>query len=143
MAKSDRDSKKQINKEVMVTKRVPYTLEYGFKAKADLLYTYLSIPFNLSVWFADKVEVVNDVFHFYWKDSKESAKIFKQSFKKKVVFHWVERPGEEYLTFLIETDDLTGSTTLTVSDVDFDDQLDQARMVWDVAIDKLKKLVGG
>lgn len=127
----------------MTIKRVTYTLEYVFKAKADLLYTYLSIPFNLSVWFADKVEVINDVFHFYWKDSKESAKIFKQSFKKKVVFHWVERKGEEYLTFIIETDELTGSTMLIVSDVDDENQLEQARMMWDVAIDKLKKLVGG
>ena len=127
----------------MATKRTSYTVEYVFKAKAELLYSYLSIPFNLSVWFADRVVVENEVFHFYWKDSKESAKIFKQAFKKKVVFHWVERPGEEYLTFQIETDELTTSTLLTVSDWDDVDQLEQAKMMWDVAIDKLKKLVGG
>lgn len=127
----------------MTTKRVNYTLEYVFKAKAELLYSYLSIPFNLSVWFADKVVVENEVFHFYWKDSKESAKITKQAFKKKVVFHWLERPGEEYLNFLIETDEITLSTMLTISDWDDEDQIQQARMMWDVAIDKLKKLVGG
>lgn len=127
----------------MTAKRVNYTLEYVFKAKAELLYSYLSVPYNLSVWFADKVEVVNDVFHFYWKNSQESAKIFKQAFKKKVIFHWIDRPGEEYLNFLIETDDITASTMLTISDWDDEDQLEQAKMMWNVAIDKLKKLVGG
>jgi hypothetical protein len=127
----------------MAKKRVQYSIEYGFKAKAELLYSYISIPYNLSVWFADKVDVENEVFHFYWKDSVESAKIFKQAFKKKVVFHWVDRKGEEYLTFQIDTDELTINTVLVVTDWDDEDQIEQARMMWDVAIDKLKKLVGG
>lgn len=123
--------------------RTLYTLEYTFKAKAELLYSYIAIPFNLSVWFADKVEVENEVYSFYWKDSKEIAKMSKQAFKKKVVFHWLERRGEEFLTFQIDTDELTGSTVLTISDWDDTDQLEQAELMWNGAIDKLKKLVGG
>jgi hypothetical protein len=127
----------------MTSKRKIYSIEYVFKAKAELLYSYISIPFNLSVWFADKVEIENEILHFYWKDSKESVKLFKQAFKKKVVFHWIERPGEEYLTFTIDTDELTQSTILTITDWDDEDQMEQAKMMWNVAIDKLKKLLGG
>ena len=127
----------------MVNKRKIYTLEYVFKAKPELLYSYLSIPFNLAVWFADKVESENEKLHFYWKNSKESVKIFKQAFKKKVIFHWIEREGEEYLTFLIESDELSGTTVLYITDWDDEDQMEQAKLMWNVAIDKLKKLLGG
>ena len=126
-----------------MTKRIQYTLEYTFKAKAEMLFSYLSTPYNLSTWFADEVHVRGDIFQFVWSKSGETAKMIKQIFKKKVVFQWIEREENEYLTFILESDDITQDTTLTVIDYDFENQVESATLMWNTAIDKLKRLVGG
>src|SRR5271157_4844580 len=126
-----------------MSKRISYTLQYVFKAKAEFLFNYLLTADSLSGWFADDVKVEGDFYFFSWDKSIEKAKLIKQTFKKKLVYQWIERPSHEYLTFLLDHDELTGETTLTIIDYDFEDQLDSARLIWNTAIENLKKLVGG
>lgn len=126
-----------------MAKRRCYKIEYSFKAKAELIYNYLSIPYNLATWFADDVQINQDLMIFTWEGSSERAKITKQILKKKVVFRWIDRPDEEYLTFDIETDEVTGGTVLQISDYDDEDQIQEANLMWDTAIEKLKRTIGG
>jgi uncharacterized protein YndB with AHSA1/START domain len=126
-----------------MNKRIAYTVEYTFKAKAEMLFNYISTPYNLSTWFADEVHVKGDSFQFIWDNSTESAKMIKQVFKKKVVFLWTEREDIEHLTFLLDFDDITGDTVLTITDFDFENQVESATLMWNSAIEKLKRLVGG
>jgi uncharacterized protein YndB with AHSA1/START domain len=126
-----------------MVKRKNYRLEYPFKAKAELIYSYISIPYNLASWFADDVKLKDGVFIFSWQGSKEKAKVVKQNLKKRMVFKWLDREGDEHLTFEIETDDITGGTVLIVSDYDDEDQIEGARLMWDTTIDKLKNIIGG
>jgi uncharacterized protein YndB with AHSA1/START domain len=126
-----------------MAKRTQYTIEYTFKAKSEMLFNYISTPYNLSIWFADEVQVKGDIFLFVWNKSSETAKMIKQIFKKKVVFQWIEREDNEYLTFLLDTDEITGDTVITITDFDFENQVESAALMWNSAIDKLKRLVGG
>ncbi len=126
-----------------MAKRVNYNFEYVFKAKAELLYNYISTPYNLAAWFADDAQINGGVFTFTWEGSGERAKITKQIIKKKIVLKWIDRKGDEFLSFDIESDDVTGGTVLLISDFDDEDQVDEARLMWDSAIQKLKNIIGG
>lgn len=126
-----------------MVKRQCYKIEYPFNAKAELLYNYISMPYNLAIWFADDVQINHDILTFTWEGSIERAKITKQVLKKKFVFKWIDRPDDEYLTFDIETDEVTGGTVLYVSDYDEESEIDEAKLMWDRAIEKLKRTIGG
>ena len=123
--------------------RVQYTIDFTFKAKDELLFTYLVEPFNLKVWFADKVEVSKDIYTFNWKGSSEKAKLVKEIMKKKVVYKWIERENEEFLSFEIDIDPVTGSTLLIISDFDDEGQEEAAGLLWENTISKLKRAIGG
>ncbi|MBT3302262.1 MAG: hypothetical protein HOD63_02350 [Bacteroidetes bacterium] len=126
-----------------MTQRVEHSYEFSFKAKDELLYTYISTPYNLSSWFADDVKADGDVYVFTWKGSSEKARATKRVFKKKLVFQWMERDAEEFLTFLISTDEVTGSTLLVIKDYDDIEQYDESYMMWENTIQKLKRIIGG
>jgi uncharacterized protein YndB with AHSA1/START domain len=126
-----------------MTERVNYKFEFSFKAKDELLYTYLSTSYNLSAWFADDVQIKGETIYFTWNKATESAKIVKKTPKKKIVFKWLERDEEEFLTFKIDTDEVTNGTILIVSDFDDKDQVDEARMWWENTIQRLKRVIGG
>ena len=126
-----------------MTKRVSYTLEYTFKAKAEMLYQYFITPYNLASWFADEVTVSGDSFTFSWENSVEKARLIKQNYKKRVVFQWTERKDNEYLTFLLDTDEITGETDLLITDFDDETQIESAKQIWNASIENLKRLVGG
>ena len=126
-----------------MTKRTEHKFEFDFKAKDELLYTYLSTPYNLSSWFADDVTADGDVYTFTWKGSSETAKLLKSVFKKKLIFQWIEREQEEFLTFTIYTDEVTGGTILVINDYDDQSQYDENHMMWENTIQKLKRIIGG
>jgi uncharacterized protein YndB with AHSA1/START domain len=123
--------------------RAAYKYDFTFLARPELLYSYLSLPYNLALWFADKVDSRGDYFQFSWKDSTEKAKVIKQIPKKKIIFKWVERESEEQMVFEIDTDEITGATILSVMDFDFDTELGNAKMWWEYAIERLKRQIGG
>src|ERR1035437_9333631 len=101
-----------------MSKRISYTLEYTFKAKAEMLYHYFLTPYNLASWFADEVDVNGDTYIFSWDNSVEKARLVKQNFKKRVVFQWTDRKENEFLSFILDTDEITGETDLMITDFD-------------------------
>jgi uncharacterized protein YndB with AHSA1/START domain len=123
--------------------RVKHKFEFTFKAKDELLFSYLSSPYNLATWFADKVELIGDVFTFTWKGSTERAKISKSIFKKKIVFQWIDRDNGEDLTFQIDNEEVTQVTILSIFDYDEEDQFDEAQMWWENTLSKLRRNLGG
>jgi uncharacterized protein YndB with AHSA1/START domain len=126
-----------------MSKRVSYTMEFTFKAKAEMLYHYFITPYNLASWFADEVNVNGDTFFFTWDKTIEKARLVKQNFKKRVVFQWIERKENEYLTFLLDTDEITGETDLLITDFDDETQIESAKQIWNASIEQLRRLVGG
>lgn len=123
--------------------RVKFSVEYQFKAKPELLYNYLTQASNLQDWFADDVKVSGNKFSFTWDGAEEKAELVSKRINKAAKFQWTDREEDEYFSFDIVRDDLTNDVALIVSDFEDEDEVDDAKMMWDNSIDQLKSVIGG
>ena len=53
-------------------------IEYLLKTSPKILYTMISTPSGLSDWFADNVNVRDEVYTFFWDGSEENAKVLSK-----------------------------------------------------------------
>lgn len=122
--------------------RVKYSVEFQLKANPELIYTYVATASGLSTWFADNVNINSDVFSFEWGDVIEKARLLKSKHGKMAKFKWLGRDQDEFLTFDIEQDELTREVALIVSDYEEEDEVDDARLMWESSIDQLRQTIG-
>ena len=74
---------------------IKYTLEFPIKTSVSVLYKRLSTPSGLAEWFADNVNIKNDILTFYWEGSEEEAIILKKKKDVFIQYQWLEDEGEE------------------------------------------------
>ena len=122
--------------------RKEYKVEFPVRAKPELVYNYLSDPTGLVAWFADDVTVNGDLYNFFWEGSAEKARLVQRKPNKLVKYKWLERDEDEFLTFEIEKDDLTGDTSIIISDFDNEEELEEAKLMWESVIEQLKGTIG-
>jgi uncharacterized protein YndB with AHSA1/START domain len=67
-----------------------FELEFLVNASAKIIYQCLSTPSGLSEWFADDVNIRDDVFTFIWEGTEESAKILTRKKDEFVKYQWME-----------------------------------------------------
>lgn len=110
-----------------------------------ILFPRLSTPSGLSEWFADDVNSRGTYFTFIWENSSQKAKLVSSKDTKFVRFKWEEDENEKedyYFEFKIEIQEMSGDTTLVVTDfADSDDKVDAINL-WKSQIDKLKRVLG-
>ena len=58
-----------------MTEKVKFELEYLLKTSPKVLENMLCTPSGLSEWFADDVNIKEDIFTFIWDGSQESAAV--------------------------------------------------------------------
>ena len=123
---------------------IKYSIEYPIKTSISILYKRLTTPSGLSEWFADNVNIKNDVLTFYWDGSEEDAIILKMKKHEFIRFQWVDDQGEEkYFEFFIQVHNMTKDISLIVTDFAEDEQekVDGIQL-WDKQIDNLKNAIG-
>jgi uncharacterized protein YndB with AHSA1/START domain len=120
-----------------------YTIEYIFIASPKLLFHYLSTEQGLSEWFSDKVIFKDDVFHFYWGESEQTATISSKKDHEFIRFKWIEGEENNYFEFKIKTDSVLNEITLLITDFAFEEDKEESIMVWNAAIKKLFRIFGG
>ncbi|MBI1184605.1 SRPBCC domain-containing protein [bacterium] len=123
--------------------RVKYTLEFTTRAKPELIYTYISTASGLATWFADDVNVNGKMYTFIWDGAEEKAELVSKKINKMTRFKWLDREQDEYVSFEIVRDELTDDVSLMVTDFEEEDDVDDAKAVWEVSIDQLKMTIGG
>jgi len=124
--------------------KVKYELEFVIKSSASFLYKYLATPSGLSEWFADNVNSRGEVFTFIWDDSEEQAKLITKKRDQFIKFKWLEDEDEEtYFEFRIEIDAMTKDVSLMITDFCDDDELEEAKLLWESQVDQLHGLIGG
>lgn len=123
--------------------RKKYTLEYLLKANPKLIKRFLIEPDGLSSWFAQNVNINGNVFEFVWEGSSERGELMTKGFVKETKFKWIDRPTEEFMVFRVEKENLGTGSVLIIEDYDEANQLEEAEMAWDAAVDKLKSMIGG
>lgn len=122
-----------------------FELEFLVNASAKIIYQCLSTPSGLSEWFADDVNIRDDVFTFIWEGTEESAKILTRKKDEFVKYQWMEdfEAGEKvFFEIRIHIDAMTKELALIVTDFAEPDDIEDAKLLWVSQIDALRHILG-
>ena len=123
---------------------IKYSLEFPIKTSVSVLYNRLSTPSGLSEWFADNVNIKNNVLTFFWEGSEEEAIVLKKKKNVFIQYQWIEDKSEEkYFEFMIQIDPMTKDICLIVTDFAEDEyDKEEDTQLWIKQIENLKKAIG-
>jgi hypothetical protein len=121
-----------------------YTLEYFVGSSPDILFEFISTAAGLEKWFAEKVNVKDNVFTFSWENDEEKlARLVALKEREFARFHWLDQGEKRYFEFRIQIDDLTGEVALIVSDfADSKEEFEDSRLLWNAQIHDLLHALG-
>jgi len=125
--------------------KIKFEMEFPIHASPQLLFQYISTPSGLSEWFADNVNSRGEVFTFIWNDSEEKARLLSKKTGERIKFRWLEDEEDEfsyYFEIKIQVDDITKDVSLIVTDFIEEDEIEEAKMLWDNQISDLKQVLG-
>jgi uncharacterized protein YndB with AHSA1/START domain len=122
-----------------------YELEFPLNSSPQLLYQYISTPSGLSEWFADNVNSRGEFFTFIWDDMQQKARLTSKKSGEKVKFRWVDDRDQDtdlFFELRILEDEITKDVSLMVIDYADEDELDEAKLLWENQIADLKHVIG-
>ncbi|WP_411895462.1 START-like domain-containing protein [Winogradskyella sp. A2] len=122
-----------------------FEMEFVIHASPSLLYQYISTPSGLSEWFADNVNSRGELFTFIWDGSEEQAKLLSKKSSERIKFRWLEDDEDGasyYFELRIQVDEITKDVSLMVTDFAEEDEVEEAKMLWDNQISSLKQVLG-
>ncbi len=125
--------------------KVRYELEFPLNSSPQLLYQYISTPSGLSEWFADNVNSRGEFFTFIWNDTEEYARLSSKKTGEKVKFRWVDENNQDrdfYFELRILEDEITKDVSLLVIDYADEDELEEAKQLWENQVSDLKHVIG-
>ncbi len=125
--------------------KTQFELEFVIQASPQLLYQYMHTPSGLSEWFADNVNARTEKYSFFWDDSEEDALLIRKKTNEFVRFRWLN--GEEdqddfYFEIRIVVDEITKDVSIVVTDFADEDEVEEAKMLWESQIGDLKQVLG-
>ena len=122
--------------------KVKYELEFPIQASPNMLYQYISSASNLSEWFADNVNSRGKVFSFFWDGVEEKAELLSTKNNTYVKFKWLENDDDSFFEIKITVDEITKDVSLIIVDFADDDEVEEAKMLWESQISDLKQVLG-
>jgi uncharacterized protein YndB with AHSA1/START domain len=125
--------------------KVRFDIEFPIHASPQLLFQYISTPSGLSEWFSDNVNSRGELFTFIWDDSEEQAKLLSKKSGERIKFRWIVDEEEDqsyYFEIRIQVDEITKDVSLMVTDFAEEDEIDEAKMLWENQIADLKHVLG-
>ncbi|GLB49285.1 START-like domain-containing protein [Neptunitalea lumnitzerae] len=122
--------------------KVKYELEFVVQSSPSLLYQYISTPSGLSEWFADNVNSRGERFTFIWDGAEEEAKLVKKKNGELVKFRWAANEDSSFFEMKIVVDEITKDVSLLITDFAEEDEVDEAKMLWENQISDLKQVLG-
>jgi len=125
-----------------MTKRIQYTLEYPVRCSPGILYEFLATPAGLQEWFADKVDLRDNVFSFSWNGSEEKAVIVEQKPEEYIRLRWLNSQKDEYFEFRIQKSEVTNETILVVKDFADKKEIADQSQLWDYQVKELLHRIG-
>lgn len=118
-------------------------MEFIFKASPAIIYQFLTAPENLVRWFADGVDIKEDVYIFTWEGSDEEALLIDDIEEERLKFRWLESEVDEYYEFRMYKSAITRQTILEITD--FCDKGEEQEQIdlWTSQISELQIVCGG
>jgi hypothetical protein len=125
----------------MIAKK-KYNIEYEIRSSPKILFNFISTPNGLAQWFADDVNVRDDMYTFIWDSEQIRAKLLGIKDNKSVKFKWED--DEPYCFFEMEIiqDELTGDVALSITDFTSEDEKQEKKLIWDNQVDNLLNVIG-
>lgn len=123
--------------------KVKIVMEFDMKsAPVSLLWSYISTANGLQHWFADKVEIRQKDYVFYWNKMPQTAQVVGSRSGVYMRFHWEEEEPRTFFEMRITVNELTDGTMLSVTDfADAGDEED-TRDLWSSQVDSLRRVIG-
>ncbi len=106
-----------------------YTLEFPIRTSSKLLYVMISTPEGLSRWFADSIDIQDDIFIFKWEGSEQRARVISQKENDYIKFQWLDDNKDHVLEMKIQQGSISTEVALIISDfsdpadIDFNQRL--------------------
>ncbi len=125
--------------------KIRYELEFPLNSSPQLLYQYISTPSGLQEWFADNVNSRGEFFTFIWNDAEENARLASKKTGEKIKFRWIDgdkKDTEYYFELRILEDEITKDVSLMIVDFAIEDELDEAKLLWENQVSDLKHVIG-
>lgn len=122
--------------------KIKFEIEFVIQSSPQLLYQYISTPSGLSEWFADNVNSRGEKFTFIWDGAEEVAKLLKRKSDEFVRFAWEENDDGSFFEMRIIVDEITKDVSLFISDFAEEDEIDEAKMLWENQVSDLKQVLG-
>ncbi|MES2808449.1 MAG: START-like domain-containing protein [Bacteroidota bacterium] len=125
-----------------MSEKKKFTIEYEIKSSPRILYTFLNEPNGLSQWFADDVNVRDQVYTFTWDDEEQKARLVTIKENKLVRFKWLDDEPQCYFEMEIVQDELTNDVALSITDFATPDTIGERKLIWDNQIQYLISVIG-
>lgn len=123
--------------------KVKFEMEFPIHVSPSLLYQYISTPSGMSEWYADNVNSRGEYFTFIWEGSEEKARLLGKKSGERIKFRWVDdEETDYYFEMRIQVDDITKDVSLMVTDFAEEDEIEEAKMLWENMISNLKHILG-
>ena len=128
-----------------MAEKVKFEMEFEVNSSTAVLFNMISTPSGLSEWFADDVNIKDDLFTFIWDGSVEQAKLIGRRKGESVKFQWLDDYNDglkTYFEFSMKVDELTNDVALIVTDFAEKGDIDNAKHLWHNQINDLKATIG-
>ena len=119
-------------------KKEKFHIEYIFdKVSRRSLWNHLTTPPGLSAWFADDVIINGSIYVF------KEAEVLSIKPEMSIRYRWMDEEDENaYFEFQIHSHELTGSTSLQITDFAEQDEKKDSIDLWDTQVEELKRTLG-
>ncbi len=117
-------------------------LEYEMNTMPRVLYKRLATPEGLAAWFAE--DVASDdgkIFSFLWHKEVSRAIVVESLENEYIRFQWEDDDEEDYFEFRIVQSDLSGNSSLRVTDFSDEEEYDDVVRLWNFQIEGLKRIL--
>lgn len=120
-------------------------LEYLLKTSVKVFEGLVFTPSGLAEWFADDIDVKDDIYNFHWDGSNEKARLIGKKVGSFIRWQWLtdEEEGlETYFEILYSVDAMTKAVVLQITDYADEEDYDEIKMLWESAVVELKRVLG-
>ncbi|MVN22599.1 START-like domain-containing protein [Mucilaginibacter arboris] len=119
-----------------------FKIEYEINSSPKILYSFLSEPNGLAQWFADDVNIKDQIYTFSWDDEKQNAKLLGMKENKFVRFRWMDDDPQSYFEMEIIQDELTNDVALGITDFATEENINERTLIWNNQIAYLISVLG-
>jgi hypothetical protein len=126
-----------------MSKKIQYTIEKPFRSSPGILYEFLTSPSALVLWFADYVDLTEDIYTFGWNGDFQEAEILIDIEEDTFRLRWLDDEDEKaFFEFKIRKSEITNETILFITDFAEKEDLKSSKDLWDSQLNDLARVVG-